>query len=162
TAAGGTPTPTAVRTAASTATSGTTPIITPSPDTTQTSTPAPGTTQTSTPTPGSTQMSTPTSGVTSQGTPSPQPRVELPRLTAFTPELHSRSSLADGWPMTWRPTLQHAPSGRTSGLWCATVGSQIVNFDGTSWTQQPGDAISVAAGADGAVFAVGNSNQQQL
>ena len=55
------------------------------------------------------------------------------------------------------------PAGRISGLWCATVRrGSIVNFDGTTWTQQPGDALSVAAGKDGSVFAVGNSNQQQL
>ena len=68
----------------------------------------------------------------------------------------------NGWPVSWHPQLQHAPSGRSSGLWAATVEGNVVNFDGTSWTQQPGDAVSVAAGKDGSVFAVGKSNQQQL
>ena len=71
-------------------------------------------------------------------------------------------SAISGWPVSWHPQLQHAPSGRTSGLWAATVEGNVVNFDGTSWTQQPGDAVSVAAGKDGAVFAVGKTNPQQL
>ena len=68
------------------------------------------------------------------------------------------------WPASWHPQLAHAPSGRSSNLWAATVDGGIVSFDATSpnWTQQPGDALSVAAGSDGAVFAVGKQNPQQL
>jgi hypothetical protein len=67
-----------------------------------------------------------------------------------------------GWPASWHPQLHQAPNGRTSGLWAATVEGNVVSFDGTAWTLRPGDALSVGVGKDGAVFAVGKSNPQQL
>jgi hypothetical protein len=91
-----------------------------------------------------------------------------PRLGASvsaTPFLYYIVNVAGGdWPATWHPQLAHAPSGRSSNLWAATVDGRIVSFDGatTGWTQQPGDAVSVAAGSDGSVFAVGKQNPAQL
>jgi hypothetical protein len=78
------------------------------------------------------------------------------------PVLQYVPAAATGWPATWNPVLQHPPSGRTSGLWAATVDGRIVSHDGATWTQQPGDALSVAAGKDGSVFAVSQNNPQQL
>ncbi|MBV9325076.1 MAG: hypothetical protein JO352_14945, partial [Chloroflexi bacterium] len=69
------------------------------------------------------------------------------------------ASSAQQWPSAWHPVLQHAPSGRSGGLWAATTAGGVVSHDGTRWTQQPGSATHVSAGADGTVCAVSqNSN----
>ena len=78
------------------------------------------------------------------------------------PALHYVADIASGWPTYWHPTFKHAPNGRTSSLWGATVEGHVVSFDGTRWTPQPGDATSVSAGVDGAVFGVGQTKPQQL
>jgi hypothetical protein len=86
----------------------------------------------------------------------------FPRNRSASPELTYMPRAIGDWPTSWHPQLQHAPSGRSSGLWAATVEGNVVSFDGTTWTQQRGDALSVGVGRDGAVFAVGKNNPQQL
>jgi hypothetical protein len=86
----------------------------------------------------------------------------IPHDYTLSPSVSYIPEVVGGWPASWHPQLQHAPSGRQDGLWAATQQGQIVSFDGTRWTQQSGDAVSVAAGRDGTVFAVGKQNQQQL
>ena len=60
------------------------------------------------------------------------------------------------WPATWHPRLAHAPSGRMDHLWCATTDTALVQYDGGSWVQMPGNGKSVSVGQDGSVW-VGNA-----
>ncbi len=108
--------------------------------------------------------STPSQIGSATPTPAPAPHGALVDLLRGSPgpKLYYAPAAAAGWPATWHPVLQHAPSGRTSGLWAATVQGSIVNFDGSVWALQPGAALSVAAGQDGSVFAIDKQNQQQL
>ncbi|MBV9170579.1 MAG: PQQ-binding-like beta-propeller repeat protein [Chloroflexi bacterium] len=85
------------------------------------------------------------------------PGAPRPSTTSYLPQAFS------GWPAGWHPMLQHAPSGRLDALWAATRDGAVLHHDGTDWGQTTGRAASVAAGADGSVFAVGaDTNQHQL
>jgi len=77
-------------------------------------------------------------------------------------EQHYIAAVANPWPASWHPVLQHAPSGRVGGLWAATVAGAIVSHDGTGWAQQPGASTSVATGADGSVFSVDQQDSRQV
>ena len=147
----------ATPTIGTTATAATTPIASGTP--TAATTPALGTPSASTsPTGEPTTSVTPTPSAT----PSATGASGLVALADSGSSLHYIAEIAGDWPSSWHPRFQHAPNGRTSGLWGATVEGQVVSFDGTRWTRQPGDASSVAAGVDGAVFAVGQQDPQQL
>ncbi|MBV9172436.1 MAG: hypothetical protein JOZ81_20365, partial [Chloroflexi bacterium] len=92
---------------------------------------------------------------------SPTEQLVAPEL-GLEPGVYYLSAVGTPWPANWNPVLKHAPTGRGGGLWAATTAGAIVSHDGTRWTQQPGSATSVAAGADASVFAVSqNSNQLQ-
>ncbi len=143
-------TPSATPTLVSTPTTATTPTVAGSP--TAEVTPTGQTTTTTTPTP--TPSSTPNASATGD--------LALLLGDASNAELHYIAEIAGDWPSSWHPRFQHAPNGRTSGLWGATVEGHVVSFDGTRWTRQPGDATSVAAGVDGSIFAVGQQDPQQL
>ena len=86
----------------------------------------------------------------------PQPRPSRPvteiwrPACAAAPRCTTSPTSHPSWPTYWHPTFKHAPTGRTSGLWAATVEGHVVSFDGTRWTQQPGDATLGVAGRDGA------------
>ncbi|MBV9172420.1 MAG: PQQ-like beta-propeller repeat protein [Chloroflexi bacterium] len=153
-----TPSPTPTARPAASATASTSPTATPGASATATTSPTPSTTAapTQSATPAPTASTTPT---TPSGTPTPS--TTRPTLTAGAGLSYIASAIS-GWPASWHPRLQHAPSGRTSGLWAATVDGSVVSFDGSAWTTQPGDAISVGVGKDGAVFAVSKTNPQQL
>ena len=150
----------------------------PTPSTTAqpTSTASPATaTPTATPQPTGTNTSVPTGTLTAtstSGTPTPwtTPTVD-PASAPRVPELLGSEPVSmyipgvtgpNVWPASWHPVLQHAPSGRSGGLWAATTAGSVLSHDGTRWTVQPGTATSVSAGVDGAVFAVPQSNPQQL
>ncbi|MBV9933564.1 MAG: hypothetical protein JO367_04615, partial [Actinobacteria bacterium] len=154
--------PSATPTHAAAATASATPTVAATP--TSATTPAPP----STPTAEATPTGEATATATLVATPSPSPTgtpagsaAPMPLLGA-TPGLHYIAEIADAWPPSWHPRFQQAPSGRTSELWGATVEGHVVSFDGTTWTHQPGDASSLGVGVDGAVFAVGQQDPQQL
>jgi hypothetical protein len=88
-------------------------------------------------------------------------RLVAPDLGA-SPGLYYIPAVGTPWPANWNPVLQQAPTGRSGGLWAVATGGAIVSHDGSRWTQQPGSATSVAAGADGSVFAVAQQNPKQL
>ena len=144
------------------------PVASSTPSEVPSSTPSPvaGSTPSEVPssTPSTVASSTPSQIGSATPTPAPAPHGALVDLLRGSPgpKLYYAPAAAAGWPATWHPVLQHAPSGRTSGLWAATVQGSIVNFDGSVWTLQPGAALSVAAGQDGSVFAIDKQNQQQL
>ncbi|MBV9599658.1 MAG: PQQ-binding-like beta-propeller repeat protein [Chloroflexi bacterium] len=67
------------------------------------------------------------------------------------------------WPATWNPLLQQAPSGRVDGLWATTRNGVVVHHDGSNWSETERQAVSVAVGVDGSVFAIGSdADQHQL
>lgn len=65
-------------------------------------------------------------------------------------------STYSGWPLSWNPTLAHAPNGRVNNLWAAMRdGKGVVRHDGSQWTTMNSEATYAAVGQDDSVLTIG-------
>jgi hypothetical protein len=71
------------------------------------------------------------------------------------------------WPSTWNPIFAQGPAGRVHDMWTYDVlEGSVVRYDGRQWSALPlpsnARALSVSAGTDGTVMAVGGSTLYRL
>jgi hypothetical protein len=78
----------------------------------------------------------------------------FPAFATTVAQPHYIASIYSGWPATWNPVLNHAPSGRMGNLWASAKDGRVLRHDGAAWNWTPGVGPCVSVGQDGTVYAI--------